>query len=97
MEKYNKGINRHLRALTFEILSSGINRHLRALTFEILSSTDYKKPLPFVLRILNSNHRDTLKISASQMLFGNMLNLEKGIFSFKAIVKVHERSLSYTR
>ena len=33
-----------------------INRHLRALTFENLSLTDYKKSLPFVQRILNSNH-----------------------------------------
>ena len=56
------------------------NRHLRALTFENLSLTDYKKSLPFVQRILNSNHSDRLKISASQMLFGNMLNLDKGIF-----------------
>ena len=46
-----------------------INRHLRALTFENLSLTDYKKSLPFVQRILNSNHGDSLKISASQMLF----------------------------
>ena len=44
-------------------------------------STDYKKSLPFVKRILNSNHSDRLKISASQMLFGNMLNLDKGIFT----------------
>ena len=56
------------------------NRHLRALTFENLSLSDYKKSLPFVQRILNSNHNDSLKISASQMLFGNMLNLDKGIF-----------------
>ena len=59
VERYNKEINRHLRALTFENLS-------------LL--------LPFVQRILNSNHSDRLKISAFQMLFGNMLNLDKGIF-----------------
>ena len=44
-----------------------INRHLRALTFENLSLTDYKESLPFVQRILNSNHSDRLKISASQI------------------------------
>ena len=65
MERYNKEIDRHLRALTFENLSL----------------TDYKKSLPFVQRILNSNHSDRLKISTSQMLFGNMLNLDKGIFT----------------
>ena len=42
--------------------------------------SEYKKSLPFVQRILNSNHSDRLKISASQMLFNNMLNLDKGIF-----------------
>ena len=57
-----------------------INRHLRALTFENLSLTDYKKSLPFVQRVQNSNHSDRLKLLTSQMLFGNMLNLDKGIF-----------------
>jgi hypothetical protein len=33
-----------------------------------------------VQRILNSNHSDRLKISASQLLFGNTLNLDRGIF-----------------
>ena len=66
-----------------------INRHLRALTFENLSLTDYKKSLPFVQRILNSNHSDRLNISASRMLFGNMLNLDKGIFTL-----ISERSSS---
>ena len=58
-----------------------INRHLRTLTSENFSSTDYKKSLPFVQRILNSNYSDRLKISASQMIFGNMLHLDKEIFT----------------
>ena len=68
-----------------------IYRHLRALTFENLSLTDYKKLLPFVQRILNSNHSGRLNISASHMLFGNMLNLDKGIFT-----PISERSSSST-
>ena len=31
-------------------------------------------------RILNSNHSDRLNISAAQILFGNMLTLDRGIF-----------------
>ena len=31
-------------------------------------------------RILNSNHYDELKISASQILFENMFDLDEGIF-----------------
>ena len=48
-----------------ERYNNEINRHLRALTFENLSLTDDKKSLPFVQRILNYNHSDRLKISAS--------------------------------
>ena len=53
---------------------------MRDLTFDNVSSGDYRKSLPFVQIILNSNHSDRLKISVSQMLFGNMLNLNRGIF-----------------
>ena len=73
-----------------------INRHLRALTFENLSLTECKKSLPFVQRILNSNHSDRLKISASQMLFGNMLNLDKGIFIPKSERSVINRGITLT-
>ena len=64
VERFNKEINGHLRALTFDNLSLG----------------DCRKSLPFVQRILNSNHSDRLKISASRILFGNMLDLDAGIF-----------------
>jgi transposase InsO family protein len=57
-----------------------INRHLRALTYDNLSLDDYITSIPFVQRILNSNYSDRLKISASQLLFGNVLNLDRGIF-----------------
>ena len=63
-----------------ERFNKEINRHLRALTFENLSLKDYKKSVPFVQRILNSNYSDRLRISSSQMLFGNVLNLDRGIF-----------------
>ena len=50
-----------------------INRHLRALTYDNPSLTDYKKSLPFVQRIVDSNRSNRLKISAAQMLFSNIL------------------------
>ena len=56
-----------------------INRHLRALTFDT-TDENYKTKVPFVQRILNSNYSDRLKISASQLLFGKMINLDVGIF-----------------
>ena len=39
----------------------------------------YEQSLPFVRRILNANYSDRLKISSSQMLFGNMLDLDRGV------------------
>ena len=59
-----------------ERFNKEINRHLRASTFDNLSLGDYRESLPFVQRILNANHSHRLKISASQMLFENMLDLE---------------------
>ena len=63
-----------------ERLNKETNRHLHALTFDNLSLGDYRTFLPFVQRFLNANRSDRLKISASQMLFGNMLDLDAGIF-----------------
>jgi hypothetical protein len=50
------------------------------LTFENTSLEKYAESLPFVQRILNSNYSDRLKISAAQLLFGNVVNLDRGIF-----------------
>ena len=77
-----------------ERYNTEINRHLRALTFDNNSLDDYKISLPFVQRILNCNHSDRLKISASQMLFGNMLNLDKGIFAPVSEIKLSIEPLS---
>ena len=63
-----------------ERMNKEINRHLRALTFENTSLEKYADSLPFVQRILNSNYSDRLKISAAQLLFGNIVNLDRGIF-----------------
>ena len=63
-----------------ERFNEEINRNLRALTLDNLSLDNYKQSLPFVMRILNANYSDRLKISSSQMLFGNMLNWDRGIY-----------------
>lgn len=63
-----------------ERFNKEINRHLRALTFDNTSLKDYKLSLPFVQRILNSNYSDRLKISAADLLFGKIVNLDRGLF-----------------
>ena len=61
-------------------MNKEVNRHRPALTLDNLTLEDYKTSLPFVQRILNSNHNVLLKISASQLIFGNVLKLDRGIF-----------------
>jgi hypothetical protein len=63
-----------------ERMNKEVNRHLRALTFDNVTLDDYSTSLPFVQRILNSNHSDRLKISAAELLFGKVLKLDRGMF-----------------
>ena len=55
-----------------ERFNKEINRHLRALTFDNSSLDNYKQSLPFVQRILNANYSDRLKISSSQMEYARL-------------------------
>ena len=63
-----------------ERMNKEINRHIRSLTYDNNSLENYKIAIPFVMRIINSNHSDRLKISSSQLLFGNFINLDRGMF-----------------
>jgi hypothetical protein len=56
-----------------------INRHLRALTFHSNTIDDYQLLLPFVQRILNSSYNERTKIAPAQLLFGNAVDLDRGI------------------
>jgi transposase InsO family protein len=57
-----------------------INRHIRAITYHNNSLTDYRFSIPFVQRTLNSNYSGRLIISAADMLFGKIVKLDRGIF-----------------
>jgi transposase InsO family protein len=63
-----------------ERVNKEINRHIRALTFDTNSVDDYAMTLPIVQRILNAAFSDHTKVSASQLLFGNAINLDRGLF-----------------
>ena len=56
-----------------------INRHLRALTFHKNTIHDYQEGLPFVQRIINSSFNERTTIAPSQVLFGDALDLDRGI------------------
>jgi transposase InsO family protein len=58
-----------------------INRHLRALTFHTNTVDNYQLGLPFVQRIMNSSHNERTEIAPFQILFGNSVDLERGILT----------------
>jgi transposase InsO family protein len=58
-----------------ERVNKEISRHIRSLTFESNSVEDYHLTLPIVQRILNAAYSDR-----TQMLFGNAINLDRGLF-----------------
>jgi hypothetical protein len=57
-----------------------VNRHVRAFTFDKSTTDDYQGILPFVQRILNSSINERMKVSPAQLLFGNAVDLDRGIF-----------------
>ena len=63
MERVNKEVNRHLRAFTFHSTNLEANRLC----------------LPFVQRIINSSVHSSTGTSPASLLFGNQLNLDRGI------------------
>ena len=58
-----------------------INRHLRALTFDTNTIDDYQQLLPFVQRIMNSSYNERTKISPADLLFGRSIDLSGGIYN----------------
>ena len=62
-----------------ERVNKEINRHITTLTFE-QNTLDYQSTLPIVQRILNAAYSDHTHVSSSQLLFGNALNLDRGLF-----------------
>ena len=58
-----------------------VNRHLRAFTFDANSVDQWRLALPMVQRIMNATFTDRTKLSSAKILFGNALNLDRGIFA----------------
>jgi hypothetical protein len=57
-----------------------VGRHLRNIVFHYKLKKDWSILLPLVMRLMNSEVHSALGISPSQMLFGNQIILDRGIF-----------------
>ena len=75
-----------------ERVNKEVNRHLRAFTFDSTNLEAYKLCLPFVQRIINSSVHSSTGVSPASLLFGNQLNLDRGI-----LVKFPEQTQIPTR
>jgi hypothetical protein len=61
-------------------MNKEVNRHLRSFTFDKNTIDYYHLSLPMVQRIINSSVSDRTKLSSSQILFGNAIDLDRGLF-----------------
>jgi transposase InsO family protein len=71
-----------------------VQRHLRAILYHKNVHYDWSVYLPLVQRILNSEVHSSTGVSPAQLIFGNSINLDKGIFLPKNVNKDEEESLS---
>jgi transposase InsO family protein len=55
-------------------------RHLRALVFEVGSTKFWSKYIPLIKRIINSTVHESIGVAPATLLFGNSINLDRGIF-----------------
>lgn len=63
-----------------ERMSKEANRHLTAFIFDKSTVEDYRLSLSMVQQILNSAVSGRIKLSSSDLLFGDAINLDRGLF-----------------
>ena len=56
-----------------------INRYIKAFMFDRSTHNNYQEIIPFVTRILNTNINDRTKVAPAQIIFGNAIDLDRGI------------------
>ena len=78
----------HVLTLAYSKEESGIverankevMRHVRALVFEKGMQDEWETTLPLVQRIMNASVHSSIGVSPAQLLFGNSIDLDRGIF-----------------
>lgn len=56
-----------------------VNRHIIAYTFDNETVQQWRESIPFVQRIINSSYSQRTKIAPADLLFGQQLQLDRGI------------------
>ena len=58
-----------------------VMRHLRALLYELNSHKNWPRYLPLVQRIMNSSVHSSIGVSPADLVYGQAINLDQGLFS----------------
>jgi transposase InsO family protein len=83
--QYSKEENAVVERCNREIL-----RHVRGLVYQIGNGNTWSRYLPLVQRILISEVHDSIGVSPAQLLYGNAIDLDRGIFlPFEAAPKLN--------
>ena len=77
-----------------ERMNKEVMRHLRALVYEHSENENIEELLPSVQRIINANRNESNQTSPADLLFGNSINLDRGIFLQQAVLTDMNISLS---
>jgi transposase InsO family protein len=70
----------HQENTIVERANKEVMRHLRAVVFHEHVKTRWSKNLPLVQRIFNATPKQSLGVSPANIIFGNAINLDRGIF-----------------
>lgn len=76
-----------------ERLNKEVNRHIRAIAFGMKNKTKWDKYLSLVQRTINSMIHKSIKISPAQIVFGNAVNLDRGLINNNTIYKKLSKTL----
>jgi hypothetical protein len=57
-----------------------VNRNVRHICYDRRTKSDWRNTLPIAQRILNAHHSKRTRISPASILFGNAVDLDRGIF-----------------
>ena len=77
-----------------ERINKEIMRHLRALVYEISENENIEELLPNVQKIINANRNASNQASPAELLFGNSITLNRGIFLPTTVLSDMNISLS---
>jgi hypothetical protein len=75
-------------------MNKEVMRHLRALVYEHSENENIEELLPSVQRIINANCNEANQTSPAELLFGNSINLDRGIFLQESVLTEMNVSLS---